>query len=138
MAPIAAIHDAAYLQFLETAFGRWQATPLAGPAVRTFGYAVRQMQRRPEAIMGQAGYYLSGEGVPILKGTWQAAKTSAHAAVEGVTRVLGGEHEVYALCPPSGHHTYADLAGGFCYLNNAAIATQVLVGGGLGANRAGP
>ena len=34
------------------------------------------------------------------------------------------------LCRPSGHHTYADLAGGFCYLNNAAIAAQVLVSGG--------
>lgn len=80
--------------------------------------------------MGQAGYYLSGEGVPILQGTWQAVKTSAHVAVEGAKRVLGGEHEAYALCRPSGHHTYADLAGGFCYLNNAAIAAQVLVSGG--------
>jgi acetoin utilization deacetylase AcuC-like enzyme len=34
------------------------------------------------------------------------------------------------MCRPSGHHTYADLAGGFCYLNNAAIAAQVLVSGG--------
>src|SRR5215469_15139285 len=69
MAPIAAVHDAGYLQFLETAFERWQSTPLAGPVVRTFGYAVRPMQRRPDAIMGQAGYYLSGEGVPVLAAT---------------------------------------------------------------------
>lgn len=131
VAPIAAIHDAGYLQFLETAFERWQTTPLAGPAVRTYGYAVRQMQRRPDAIMGQAGYYLSGEGVPILQATWHAAKVSAHVAVEGAKRILGGgEREVYSLCRPSGHHTYADLAGGFCYLNNAAIAAQVLVTGG--------
>ncbi len=130
MAPIAAVHDAGYLQFLETAFERWQTTPLAGPVVRTFGYAVRPMQRRPDAIMGQAGYYLSGEGVPVLSATWHAAKTSAHVAVEGATRILGGAREAYALCRPSGHHTYADLAGGFCYLNNAAIAAQVLVSGG--------
>ncbi len=130
MAPIEAVHDAGYLHFLETAFARWQETPLAGPVVRTFGYAVRQMQRRPDAIIGQAGYYLSGEGAPILAATWHAAKASAHVAVEGAKRVLGGAHEAYALCRPSGHHTYADLAGGFCYLNNAAIAAQVLVDGG--------
>lgn len=130
MAPIAAVHDAGYLHFLEMAFARWQETPLAGPVVRTFGYAVRQMQRRPDAIIGQAGYYLSGEGVPILASTWHAAKVSAHVAVEGASRILGGAREVYALCRPPGHHTCADLAGGFCYLNNAAIAVQVLLDGG--------
>lgn len=130
IAPIRAVHDAGYLHFLETAFERWQATTLAGPAVRTFGYAVRQMQRRPDAIMGQAGYYLSGEGVPILQATWHAAKVSAHVAVEGAQRILGGAREAYSMCRPSGHHTYADLAGGFCYLNNAAIAAQALLDGG--------
>jgi acetoin utilization deacetylase AcuC-like enzyme len=130
VAPIAAVHDAGYLHFLETAFERWQATPLAGPAVRASSYAVRPMQRCPDTIVGQAGYYLSGEGVPVLAGTWQAAKTSAHVAVEGAKRILGGAREAYALCRPSGHHVYADLAGGFCYLNNAAVAAQVLVDGG--------
>jgi acetoin utilization deacetylase AcuC-like enzyme len=130
MAPIAAVQDAGYLHFLETAFAQCQSTPLAGPAVRAFGYAVRQMQRRPEAIVGQAGYYLSGDTVPLLEGTWQAAKSSAHVAVEGAKRILSGAREAYALCRPSGHHVYADLAGGFCYLNNAAIAAQVLVAGG--------
>jgi acetoin utilization deacetylase AcuC-like enzyme len=130
VAPIAAVHDAGYLHFLETVFERWQETPLAGPAVRAFGYAVRQMQRRPDAILGQAGYYLSGETVPVLRGTWPAAKASAHVATEGAKRILGGAREAYALCRPSGHHVYVDLAGGFCYLNNAAIAAQVLVDGG--------
>ena len=130
MAPIAAVHDAGYLQFLETAFARWQGTPLAGPAVRPMAYAVRQLQRLPDNIVGQAGYYLSGFGVPVLQGTWHASKVSAHVASEGATRILGGAREAYSLCRPSGHHAYADLAGGFCYLNNAAIAAQVLVNGG--------
>jgi acetoin utilization deacetylase AcuC-like enzyme len=130
MAPIAAVHDAGYLDFLATAFVRWQATPLAGPAVRATSFAVRRMQRRPDSIVGQAGYHLSGEHVPVLEGTWLAARASAHVAVDGARRVLGGASEAYALCRPSGHHVYADLAGGFCYLNNAAIAAQVLAEGG--------
>lgn len=130
MAPIAAVHDAGYLHFLETCFECWQATPLAGPAVRAFSYAVRHMRGLPDAVTGQVGYYLSGETVPVLAGTWHAAKTSAHVAVEGAQRILGGAREAYSMCRPSGHHVYADLAGGFCYLNNAAIAAQVLAAGG--------
>ncbi len=130
MVPIAAVHDADYLRFLESAFSHWQSTPFAGPAVRPMAYAVRHLKRRPDNIVGQAGYYLSGFGVPVLQGTWHAATVSARVAVEGARRVLAGAHEAYSLCRPSGHHAYADLAGGFCYLNNAAIAAQVLVDGG--------
>lgn len=130
LAPIAAVHDRGYLEFLETSFARWQSTTQAGPAVRPGAYAVRPLQRRPENIVGLAGYYLSGFGAPVLAGTWQASKTSAHVAVEGAKKILGGAREAYALCRPSGHHAYGDLAGGFCYLNNAAIAAQVLVAGG--------
>jgi acetoin utilization deacetylase AcuC-like enzyme len=130
LAPIAAIHDRGYLEFLETSFAQWQSTNLAGPAIRPGAYAVRHLQKRPDNIIGQAGFYLSGVGAPVLAGTWQASKSSAHVAVEGAKRILGGAREAYALCRPSGHHAYGDLAGGFCYLNNAAIAAQTLVAGG--------
>ena len=37
----------------------------------------------------------------------------------------------YALCRPPGHHAFSDLAGGFCFLNNAAIAAEALRARGL-------
>jgi acetoin utilization deacetylase AcuC-like enzyme len=40
--------------------------------------------------------------------------------------VLDGADHVYGLCRPPGHHAYADMAGGFCFLNNSAIAAQHL------------
>jgi acetoin utilization deacetylase AcuC-like enzyme len=40
--------------------------------------------------------------------------------------VLGGAPVAYGLCRPPGHHAYADMAGGFCYLNNVAIAAQFM------------
>ena len=40
--------------------------------------------------------------------------------------VLDGEGAAYALCRPPGHHAYRDLAGGFCFLNNSAIAAAHL------------
>ncbi len=130
MAPIAAVHDAGYLEFLRTAFDRFSENPDAGPMLRAWAFAVRQMDRKPGELMGQAGYYLSGASSPIVAGTWAASVASAHVAVEAAARVLAGAAEAYALCRPSGHHAYADLAGGFCYLNNAAIAARYLADAG--------
>ncbi len=36
------------------------------------------------------------------------------------------EGMAYALCRPPGHHAYADSAGGFCFINNSAIAAERL------------
>ena len=46
--------------------------------------------------------------------------------MEAAKLALGDEREAYALCRPPGHHAYADFAGGFCYLNNVAIAANYM------------
>lgn len=80
----------------------------------------------PTGIQGQIGWYIAGASAPIIEGTWDAAVSAAHVALEAAERLLGGQQEAYALCRPPGHHAYSDLAGGFCYLNNAAIAAEHL------------
>lgn len=50
----------------------------------------------------------------------------ALSAVAGAKALLDGAPNAYALCRPPGHHARTDAAGGFCYLNNAAIAAQFL------------
>jgi len=65
-------------------------------------------------------------GVPIDENTWKAAVVSAHCAIAGARILRSGESHVYALCRPPGHHAGPDFFGGYCYLNNAAIAAQVL------------
>jgi len=62
----------------------------------------------------------------IGPGTWEAALASAETATTAAGLVLAGAGETYALCRPPGHHAYADMAGGFCFLNNTAIAAQHL------------
>jgi acetoin utilization deacetylase AcuC-like enzyme len=57
-------------------------------------------------------------------GTWDAARWAANCAIGAADAVLAGTREAYALCRPPGHHAYADFAGGFCYLNNIAIAAD--------------
>ena len=40
--------------------------------------------------------------------------------------MLGGERHAFSLCRPPGHHASADVYGGYCFFNNAAIAAQSL------------
>lgn len=123
---IAAVHDAGYLEFLETAYPRWQALPNASCLIHPHAFAHYSSRTRPSSIQGQVGYYLAGGSSPLAEGTWAAAVGSAHAALEACRLVLDGEPEAYALCRPPGHHAYADFGGGFCYLNNTAIAANYL------------
>ncbi|NJL48184.1 MAG: hypothetical protein HC929_12750 [Leptolyngbyaceae cyanobacterium SM2_5_2] len=50
---------------------------------------------------------------------------AAAAAVQNL--LLAGEARLaYALCRPPGHHAGRDFMGGYCYLNNAAVAAAHL------------
>jgi acetoin utilization deacetylase AcuC-like enzyme len=124
---IAAVHDARYLQFLQTAHQRWRDLPgsadLVTPNVHPRS---RADDAYPGSIVGQAGYHMADTACPIGADTWQAVEASAASAVHAAQLVLDGREAAYALCRPPGHHAYADMAGGFCYLNNSAIAAQYL------------
>jgi acetoin utilization deacetylase AcuC-like enzyme len=131
LAPIAKVHTPEYIAFLKNAYANWQklivATSNAAPNVVAHGFAVRQLDQRPSSFQGQLGYYLSGSGAPIHEATFDTAVTSTHVAIEAAEAIANGAHEAYALCRPPGHHAYADIAGGFCYFNNVAIAAQHLI-----------
>lgn len=135
LAPIAAVHTPEYLQFLENVYVRWRRIegsseevipnvhPVArGPAAMEMGY--------PDSVVGQAGYHMADTACPIGPGTWKAACESASCAVEAARRVVEGASACYALCRPPGHHAFADMAGGFCFLNNTAIGAQWLTAAG--------
>ncbi|MBN1657634.1 MAG: histone deacetylase family protein [Anaerolineae bacterium] len=126
LAPILAVHDAGYVEFLQSVYAAQAAHyDEAGP-VMVWTFAGRHAMRRPGPVMWQKGYYAFGWGSPILEGTWQAAYWSAQCALTAAGRVQGGEGVAYALCRPPGHHAGPDLYGGYCYLNNAAIAARRL------------
>ncbi len=124
--PIAAVHSPQYLAFLRGAYAESEiASGEAGP-VSVWTFASRHALHRPAGIMGLKGWYAFGWGSPILQGTWEAAYWSAQCALSAADRLRQGERTAYALCRPPGHHAAADLYGGYCYLNNAAIATRYL------------
>jgi acetoin utilization deacetylase AcuC-like enzyme len=130
--PIARIHSPDYLEFLETAYERWQELrtrtelPMS-PIVQAGALALGYIHRPPRTLIAQAPHYLGGGYAPIDAGTYTAAVASAHVALEGAQALLEGQRLAYSLCRPPGHHAYAAMAGGFCYFNNIAIAAQHLV-----------
>jgi len=125
MQPLLAIHDAGYLQYLETAHATWKQTgPDWGDEVISNIFV-----RSPNALRGilaQTARYLADGSCPVGPDTWTSSYWGAQAAVSAAKAVLAGDQQAYALCRPPGHHTRKDAAGGFCYINNAAIAAQVL------------
>ncbi|MBL8707683.1 MAG: histone deacetylase family protein [Rhodospirillaceae bacterium] len=129
---IAAVHDARYLAFLETGHERWRALPGASelivPNIHPNGRPHGCKGGYPQSIVGQAGYHMADTACPIGAGSWSAIRASADCAIAAAGLVLDGAHTAYALCRPPGHHAFADMAGGFCYLNNSGIAAGVLRG----------
>ena len=118
------IHSPEYLEFLQSAWREWQREGFEGEAIPTVFPARRMQQRVPDFIDGKLGYYAMAVETAITSGTWQAAQSSAACAVTAQKLVVDKSSRVFALCRPPGHHAAADLYGGYCFLNNAAIATQ--------------
>ncbi len=126
MDPIAAIHTPAYLKFLSTAHARWSRIPDATPEIFPNIHPDCRTASYPLSVVAQAGFHVTDMSCPIGAHTWDAALGSANCAVSAAHAVISGDTVSYALCRPPGHHCFADLAGGFCYLNNSAIAAQEL------------
>jgi acetoin utilization deacetylase AcuC-like enzyme len=122
------VHTEPYIEFLRDAHAAWKRLPAGSEAVIPNVHPRRLTQENyPSSIVGRAGYHLYDMSCPITEATWPAVLWNSHCAAEAALRVLeGASASAYALCRPPGHHAGADYAGGFCYLNNAAIAASIL------------
>ncbi len=120
------IHAVPYLKFLRAGFEAWSQIEGAGPEMLP---SIRPMHKpfaRGPHILAAAGVFQMDNSCPITEGTWKSVMASANTALTAADCLLGGDSVVYALCRPPGHHAYSNRAGGFCYLNNAALAAQQL------------
>ncbi|MBK7315797.1 histone deacetylase family protein [Candidatus Aalborgicola defluviihabitans] len=129
------IHSRRYLQFLATAWDQWVALDPANagtdilPSVwptRTFRTDIE-----PDNFSAKMGLYSFDAGTPFTAGTWVAARAGAHCALSAAQAMLAGDRAAFALSRPPGHHAGADFFGGYCFLNNAALAAQYLRDAGM-------
>ena len=122
--PILRAHSPEFVTFLQTAYGEW-AEIFGERDALPLNWAVRGFTPKiPKTVEGKLSYYSFDAATPITAGTWQAATSSANVALTGQRLISSGEPAAFALCRPPGHHAAADLYGGYCFLNNAAIAAQ--------------
>jgi acetoin utilization deacetylase AcuC-like enzyme len=131
MTLVARVHDADYVKFLATAWDRWIAQGETGAGAMGICWPARRMSGvAPTSLKGQLGYYSFAADCAIMPGTWDAAVASAAIASSAAGAVSNGAPAAFGLCRPPGHHASRDQFGGYCYLNNAAIAAERLLAGG--------
>lgn len=130
MDQILAIHDRGFIEFLQTAWADWQAAGFKGEAMPTVWPARRMSHHIPTHVEGRLGYYALACETTISDGTWEAAYASAQVALTGAQHLSDGARAVFSLCRPPGHHAAIDMYGGYCFVNNAAVAAQHLLDNG--------
>ncbi|MGD1877442.1 MAG: histone deacetylase family protein [Kiloniellaceae bacterium] len=130
--PVKRVHKANYVDFLSKAWEMWAAEGRDYEALPLV-WAVRGLRQiEPDYIDGKLSYYSFAAGTPITSGTWEAATASADVALTAADLVRDGASTAFALCRPPGHHAASDFYGGYCFLNNAAIAAQSFIDSGAG------
>lgn len=123
-----AVHNTEYLVFLQTAWEQWTSVGRTSDMIPAT-FATRRMDphsavRIPKHIDGQLGWFAFAAETAITAGTWSAALGGAALARRAQQEVAGGVSSAFALCRPPGHHAASDSFGGYCFLNNAAVAAQ--------------
>ena len=126
LAPMAAVHTPEYLEFLQNIYTRWRRIPDASEEVIPNIHPLARDGAYPASAVGQAGYHMADTACPISAETWESVCWSAWSAAAAAEAVMSGAPAAYALCRPPGHHAFADVAGGFCFVNNSAVAAQHL------------
>ena len=124
---ITRIHDAAFIGFLESCWHEWLAAGYKGEAIASNWPARGMQQRLPTQIDGKLGYYALAAETAIGEGTWEAVRASANVALTAQAALRDGADAAFALCRPPGHHAASDMFGGYCFINNAAVAAQAFL-----------
>ena len=128
---LARIHAPRYLDFIEHAWDEWvaldpthaqqDALPSVWPAPGM------RFDVLPDNFAARMGLFSFDAGTPLTAGSWIAARAGAACALTAAREVSSGAaRSAFALSRPPGHHAGADFFGGYCFLNNAAVAAQAL------------
>ncbi|KKP87349.1 MAG: Histone deacetylase superfamily [Microgenomates group bacterium GW2011_GWC2_46_7] len=113
------VHDKKYLEFLK------KGSPYSYPSV--FPYNDLNKNKSLTNELANHGKYSFDLYTPMLKGVFETALESASLAYELADDLLHEKIKIgYALCRPPGHHAEKAKMGGYCYLNNSAIAAEHL------------
>jgi acetoin utilization deacetylase AcuC-like enzyme len=134
-ATLARIHEPRYLQFLEHAWDEWVALDPSNAGRDALASVWPAPGMRfdvlPENFAARLGIFAFDAGTPLTAGSWVAARGGAACAITAARAICSATGSVakaaFALSRPPGHHAGAAFMGGYCFLNNAALAAQTLL-----------
>ncbi|KAG0260108.1 hypothetical protein BG011_002127 [Mortierella polycephala] len=146
--PISKVHKKDFLQYLEHAYEEWieEGGHPNGVLPGTIPHykVARLGKQKASNVLAKSGEYCFDMSAVITKDTFKAAWNAAQVtltATKDLIRVAEQYEQsiadgatsrenppgLYALVRPPGHHAQTDVCGGYCFLNNVAIATQWLM-----------
>ncbi|KAG0172150.1 hypothetical protein DFQ30_011052 [Apophysomyces sp. BC1015] len=139
--PVLAVHKPDFVQFLKDIYQEWVDEGHSPEAVVGEVFAHPSFLRHlgdqwkttaQSSASSKYGTYVFDVSAVLMKYTWQSTYTSAQVVLTAAHQLLrqreSNEHpvSVYAMCRPPGHHAGQDVAGGFCFVNNVAVAARFL------------
>ena len=126
--PVLRVHTSGFVDFLERCWPLWEAEFGPGGFATAYMFGMRGMDQVPNAgVHSMLACYTFDVCVPFVAGTWTAIRSAVDVTLSAAQHVAEGGGSAFALCRPPGHHASSDLAGGYCYVNNAAVAAQMLL-----------
>jgi len=85
----------------------------------------------PNDTYAHLGYYSFDMSTGMSKDTFTSSIASVGVTLKAAATVLEGSslqsRVVFALTRPPGHHACHALAGGYCYINNVAVAAEYIL-----------
>jgi acetoin utilization protein AcuC len=91
-----------------------------------------ELQRAAAGDLTSAGFQmgLGGMDTPVFKDMYDYGAWACGAGLTGVERLLSGEADIVFNLLGGFHHAHAEHAGGFCFLNDVALACHRLAAAG--------
>jgi acetoin utilization deacetylase AcuC-like enzyme len=131
-------HSQEYIDYLKSAYELWIQKGGDENGVIPDTYAVhvssiyRDITKHGDNILAKMGIFTFDTATVIARDTFTAAYEATQVAITAADLLISKKlHSAFALCRPPGHHSAQELLGGFCFFNNAAIATVFLINKGL-------
>lgn len=124
-------HGASYLVHLRDSFLQWRENDLIDedgsilPECFPVPNKANSSSRPPKDIFARSGYFAFDMSSGIMKDSYTSILASANLAKTAMERLRSeGLSEIVTLTRPPGHHCNGTNAGGYCYVNNAAVAAS--------------